>query len=679
MIMVDLNTLRQIHMDFHTPGFVSVGEQFDAKEFFDVLEDSRVNSIAFFAKCHHGYSYFDTSIGTRHPGLSFDLLGAAAVEARKRGVDLLAYFSLNVDEVIAEQHPEWVAFQADGKPVDSQILQDGSELYWRWLCPNRGRYLEDFFFPHVEECLSKHSVDGLFIDMAGYLPGSCFCEACVGRMEALGLDPHSEIDHNKFNAANMQAFTVQLKELMDKYRPGMRLEIGCYNAFGEATKAPGIISEFYVETLAYQTGWFQFPVMGRYLSNAGLPVVGVTGRFLKNWGDFGTVVPVHQLKVILGSHLSVGSSCCIGDHMHPSGKLEKAVYSVIKEAFSFIEPRQPYCCGMKRAREISIVVPEGLETSAAVASKQTGVSGGIDIWDSLYGNAKLLMEGHHQWDVLSLDMPLEDAKTLVLIHPFLDDPAIDKLQQFVESGGTLIVDASAIMVAPDVTERWYKFIGVGEASLSQHPGAYYRMTDDRLAENVPDMANYVHASSVEISGLDDSVELAKAWYPPCVRSRDAFYGHFHGPDIVEGKSSILSTRRGDGRVIVLGQPLSAAYLNTGYHAHRTVMHNLVNSTLQDKIIQTDAPSIVEITVGRKDNRTILQFVAFVADRRHRYSFESLNEPIPIRDISVHLNTDQKINRLYNPISGEELEFISDSKGISFKVSKVIDHLLLVGE
>lgn len=677
--MLDLNSLRQIHMDFHTPGFVSVGEQFDAKEFFDVLEESRVNSIAFFAKCHHGYSYFDTSIGTRHPGLSFDLLGSAALEAKQRGIDLLAYFSLNVDEVIAEQHPEWVAVQADGTPVDSQILQDGSELYWRWLCPYRGRYLDDFFFPHVEECLSKHSVDGLFIDMAGYLPGSCFCSECVGRMKAAGLDPHSELDHNKFNAANMQKFAVQLRELMDKYNPGMRLEIGCYNAFGEAGKAPGVISEFYVETLAYQTGWFQFPVMGRYLSNAGLPVVGVTGRFLKNWGDFGTVAPVHQLKVILGSHLSVGASCCIGDHMHPGGKLEKAVYSTIKKAFSFIEPRQPYCCGMKRAREIAIVVPEGLETSAAVASKQDGSAKGIDIWDSLYGTAKLLMEGHHQWDVLSLDMPLDDVNTLVLIHPFLDHSAIDKLQCFVESGGTLVVDSGAIIVDPSVAGRWHKFIGVEEASLSAHPGAYYRPTGDVLAGDVPEMAHYVHSASIEILGSGDSSELARAWYPPCIRSRETFYGHFHGPDLVEGGPSILSVDRGSGRVIVLGQPLSAAYLNTGYHVHRTVLHNLINSTLRERIVSTDAPSIVEITVGYKDNRTILQFIAFAADRRHRYSFESLNEPIPICDTKVHILTNQTISRLYNPISGQEIDFVSDTAGITFTVSEITDHLLLVGE
>jgi hypothetical protein len=46
---------------------VAVGDQFDATTFFDTLESAKVNSIALFAKCHHGYSYFNTKVGTHHP------------------------------------------------------------------------------------------------------------------------------------------------------------------------------------------------------------------------------------------------------------------------------------------------------------------------------------------------------------------------------------------------------------------------------------------------------------------------------------------------------------------------------------------------------------------------------------------------------------------------------------
>jgi hypothetical protein len=164
-------------------------------------------------------------------------------------------------------------------------------------------------------------MDGVFIDMAGYLPGSCFCPECIRQMREQGLDPADENAHTLFNGRIMERFAGELRRRMDAVNPGLRLEIGCFNAFGQVMKGRGIVSDFYVESLAFQTGWFNCPVMARYVSHAGLPVIGYTGRFLKNWGDFGTVVSPHQLKTQLGIQLSSGIACGIGDHMHCNGKL----------------------------------------------------------------------------------------------------------------------------------------------------------------------------------------------------------------------------------------------------------------------------------------------------------------------------------------------------------------------
>jgi hypothetical protein len=67
---------RQVHLDFHTsPHVPGVGAEFDAAAFIGTLQAARVNSITIFAKCHHGYSYYPTTIGTPHPHLRRDLLG----------------------------------------------------------------------------------------------------------------------------------------------------------------------------------------------------------------------------------------------------------------------------------------------------------------------------------------------------------------------------------------------------------------------------------------------------------------------------------------------------------------------------------------------------------------------------------------------------------------------------
>jgi len=667
-----MNSLRQIHLDFHTPDGVTVGDQFDAHAFFDTLEAAKVNSLAFFAKCHHGYSYFNTEIGTRHPGLSFDLLEKISAEAASRKLPVLAYFSLNVDEVFADAHPEFVARFHDASPANTQILQDGSELYWRWLCPNRGNWVETFFFPHLEECLRRYPVDGIFIDMAGYLPGSCFCDKCLDLMRAAGLDPEDETAHTRFNSATHDRFARELRQRMDAIRPGLRLEIGCYNAFGEAEKARGVVSGFYAETLAFQTGWLAFPLLGRYLSNTGIPVMGMTGRFLKNWGDFGTVVSPGQLKFQVATHLMIGSNTCIGDHLHCNGKLEKGVYDTIREAYTFLENRQPWCVGMERCREAAILVPGGVESAAMISSKAAGVS----LFDSLYGAAKIFTEEHVQWDVVDATMSWEELQLLVVASPPVSEGELIKLEAFVENGGRLLIDSRAVLTTAPFGARWLAFLGLKGATASAYPGSFY--TAERpLAKGLPEMAHYVHSPGLVVEPARGSKVWARARTSPFPRSREHFYGHFHGPDTHDAGPAVVATR--SGKVVVLAQPLFAAYLAVGYHAHRTMLRNVLARLLPRRIVRTNAPGQLEITVGKKDGHLIIQMLPFIADRRDRHSFESLNEYLPIGGFSLTLNTDATVRRIYNPLSQKESNFRTTSGGAKFRPQAVREHTLLVAE
>lgn len=69
---------RQVHLDFHTSELMqNVGGEWNKEEFQEALKAGHVNSITVFGKCHHGYCYYDTSVGTKHPTLAdgFDLAG----------------------------------------------------------------------------------------------------------------------------------------------------------------------------------------------------------------------------------------------------------------------------------------------------------------------------------------------------------------------------------------------------------------------------------------------------------------------------------------------------------------------------------------------------------------------------------------------------------------------------
>ncbi len=68
---------RQVHLDFHTSaGCENVGADFDPEIFAETVRMGRVDSMTVFAKCHHGFSYYPTEVGTKHPNLVVpDLMG----------------------------------------------------------------------------------------------------------------------------------------------------------------------------------------------------------------------------------------------------------------------------------------------------------------------------------------------------------------------------------------------------------------------------------------------------------------------------------------------------------------------------------------------------------------------------------------------------------------------------
>ena len=56
---------RQVHLDFHTSADCeNVGAEFDPEVFAQTVRMGRVESMTVFAKCHHGFSYYPTEVGT---------------------------------------------------------------------------------------------------------------------------------------------------------------------------------------------------------------------------------------------------------------------------------------------------------------------------------------------------------------------------------------------------------------------------------------------------------------------------------------------------------------------------------------------------------------------------------------------------------------------------------------
>ena len=109
---------RQVHLDFHTSEAIpGVGEAFEAQEFARILLGAHVNSVTCFARCHHGWLYYDSQRFPEriHPHLvNKNLLREQIDTCHARGIRVPVYITVQWDLFTANAHPEWRVLRPDG-------------------------------------------------------------------------------------------------------------------------------------------------------------------------------------------------------------------------------------------------------------------------------------------------------------------------------------------------------------------------------------------------------------------------------------------------------------------------------------------------------------------------------------------------------------------------------------
>jgi hypothetical protein len=86
---------------------------------------------------------------------------------------------------------------------------------------------------------------------------------------------------------------------------------------------------------------------------------------------------------------------------------------------------------------------------------------------------------------------------------------------------------------------------------------------------------------------------------------------------------------------------------------------------------------MDVTLGRKNGNLILQAMPFIADRRHRYSFESANEVIPVVPCRITVRSKLPAEKVWNPIGGEDLPFCNTMSGVEFMLPAISEHTVIL--
>lgn len=346
---------RQVHLDFHTSAECQdVARDFDPQVFVDTLKLGHVNTINIFARCHHGFSYFPTRIGTVHPNLKIDLLGSQIEALHHADIRCPIYMSIKWDEQSASQHPEWICVNKDGALASRRPLTAPPST---WTTLDLSTPYADFVVTQVEELFQLYGteIDGFWFDIC--FPQPNYSPWSQTRMRQAGVNLEDDQAVWRYAVQQDHLFFERLTHLVQSKKPEATI---FYN--GTTTNDMGEMlpyqTHFEVESLPTsdgQWGYMHFPIVGRQARTYGREFIGMTGRFHRSWSDFGGLKTSDQLDYECGTILAAGGRICVGDQLHPRGVLDPAVYRMIGASYGRVERLEPWLEGAYPTAEVALL------------------------------------------------------------------------------------------------------------------------------------------------------------------------------------------------------------------------------------------------------------------------------------------------------------------------------------
>jgi hypothetical protein len=336
--------LRKVHLDFHTrPEVRGVGAAFDPDAFARTLAGAGVNALATPGKCQYGLTYFDTRLGRPHPGLVRpDLFPATVRACTAQGIRVQAYFTLGLDDVAADQHPDW-----------RQRYKNGSYAQWgaRHIC-FASPYADEVVIPEALEMIDRcPGIAGFWFDICLYCDGA-FYSPGFERVAKERLKAKADDD-----GARWQLARGLIRDCCARIDAAIRARLPEADNYFNSLAVPGEpenipLQAFQeVENPVLFGGPEKMTADARWLRWHGRPVIGLVSRFQGPWMDPGTLRTPDQMRFDVGRAAALGCHVSMGDHRHPDGTLDPEVYRRLAPIYADLEKADAWLEGAAPVRE----------------------------------------------------------------------------------------------------------------------------------------------------------------------------------------------------------------------------------------------------------------------------------------------------------------------------------------
>lgn len=649
---------RQVNLDFHTSGSIEqIGAQFSKEDFQNALRLGNVNSVTMFAKCHHGYCYYPTRVGTMHPHLEFDLLGQMLDAAHEIGVRAPIYITAGWSALDARRRPDWRARTADGEvstvcgcKTDAPADEPKPEDSWINLCLNDGSYTEHIYELTREICDRYERIDGVFFDICFFIE-ACYCDECQRGMRAMGLDPARESDAKRYFVVMHNRFMEKCREIVAEKHPDASV---FFNGGAEIQKPQYHANQTHFELEDLPTAWGGYdkmPLRAKYFSKSGKQYLGMTGKFHRAWGEFGGFKAPQALRYEIAAMMAFGAGGSVGDQMHPSGVLDLETYRLIGQAYDYARAIEPYCFMMEPVSKLGLYLSRNQDANEGVT--------------------KALLDAHEEFDVITGDDFGRYETVLIPEGAGLNENAQQRLREYLQNGGRLLLLGDSLLQenGPLVD------IGCGCRGPARSDIDYLLLNRPAL-EPVLSSPFLMYRPAMELEASNDRCEVLAQVVPPYFnRTYGHYCGHKNTPYDLTAPRRPAAVRRGG--VVYAAHPLGTIYKMYGSEYHRRYFEGLLRLACPNPVAKVSLPSAGRISFGRQAAQGRYCLHLLYAQPAHRGSVDVIEDIVPVYDTNIRLRIPEKVRSVEAFPSGESVSFHQDGEYVDLVLPFFEMHTVVV--
>jgi hypothetical protein len=651
---------RQVHLDFHTSEAIEgVGADFDPKEFARVLAEAHVDSVTCFARCHHGWLYYDSKLFPErvHPYLVHrNLLGEQIEACHARNIRAPVYITVQWDHYSVNNHPEWRVVAPDGSFDGTPLYEAG---FYRYLCVNTA--YRDFLKAHTQEILEKFPVDGIFFDIVQ--PVDCSCKTCRSAMEAEGLEPSDANMRWSFALRSINAFKREMTAFVRQFNPDCTIFYNAGHIGPRHRSIADAFTHFELESLpSGGWGYLHFPLTMRYARNLGLDCMGMTGKFHTSWGDFHSFKNPAALQYEVFNMLALGAKCSIGDQLHPSGKISSPTYDLIGSVYAEVEKKEPWCTDVEPVVDIGVFTPEELQGASLER-----------LPPALLGAVRILTEGGHQFDILDSSSSLDGYQVLVLPDNIpLNASFTQKLHTYLGKGGKLIASFRSGLKETSEAFSLSEF-GVTNNGLAPFSPDFI-VPNGEIGKGLPETEHVMYLPGLEVATLPGAEVLAEVRVPYFNRTYQHFCSHRHTPSSgILGYPGIIRS----GNVIYFAHPVFTQYIENAPRWCKILVLNAIDLLLPQPLVRHNGPSTLQVTLNaqKAKNRWVMHLLHYIPERRSQ-TIDILEDIIPLYQIDLSIYTPELVENVILVPQQETIPFQVANGKTLFNLPRLDGHQMI---